>query len=61
MGHDLAKHSTVLIRGGRFNDVPGVNYKLVRGKFDLKWGQRIVRKKGRSKYGVKIEYNLYLQ
>jgi small subunit ribosomal protein S12 len=31
----LAKHSTVLVRGGRVKDLPGIKYKLIRGKFDL--------------------------
>jgi small subunit ribosomal protein S12 len=34
-GHSLQKYSVVLIRGGRVRDVPGVRYKLIRGKFDL--------------------------
>lgn len=49
-GHTLQKHSAVLIRGGRTKDLPGVKYKMIRGKFDLK----IVmgRMQGRSKYGT---------
>jgi small subunit ribosomal protein S12 len=49
--HKLQEHSVVLIRGGRVKDLPGVQYRVVRGKFDL---QGVVgRKQGRSKYGVK--------
>jgi len=49
--HKLQEHSVVLIRGGRVKDLPGVQYRVVRGKFDL---QGVVgRKRGRSKYGVK--------
>ena len=33
-GHQLSKFNKVLIRGGRLQDVPGVNYKVIRGKFD---------------------------
>jgi len=32
MGHELAEHSVVLIRGGRVKDLPGVKYHIVRGK-----------------------------
>src|SRR3972149_10981269 len=34
IGHELAEHSIVLIRGGRVPDLPGVKYHIVRGKFD---------------------------
>src|SRR3989338_6208220 len=34
IGHELAEHSIVLIRGGRVRDLPGVKYHVVRGKFD---------------------------
>ncbi len=50
-GHNLQEHGFVLLRGGRIKDVPGVNYTLVRGKFDL--GAVLFRKRARSKYGVK--------
>ncbi|MCL2853783.1 MAG: 30S ribosomal protein S12, partial [Defluviitaleaceae bacterium] len=30
-GHNLQEHSTVLIRGGRVKDVPGVRYHIIRG------------------------------
>jgi small subunit ribosomal protein S12 len=48
--HSLQKFSTVLVRGGRVRDLPGVKYRLIRGKFDLK--QVYDRTKGRSKYGI---------
>jgi small subunit ribosomal protein S12 len=48
--HSLQKYSTVLIRGGRVKDLPGVKYRIIRGKFDLK---RVYdRIKARSKYGI---------
>lgn len=50
-GHSLQEHAVVLVRGGRTKDLPGVQYKCIRGKFDL--GPVIGRKNGRSKYGVK--------
>jgi small subunit ribosomal protein S12 len=48
--HTLQRYSTVLIRGGRVKDLPGVKYRLVRGKFDLK--KVFDREKARSKYGI---------
>ena len=50
-GHKLQEHSVILMRGGRLQDVPGVKYHLIRGKFDLE--PLYTRKKGRSKYGVR--------
>ena len=50
-GHNLQEHSIVLIRGGRRQDLPGVKYTLVRGKYDL--SSVTQRKKARSKYGTK--------
>lgn len=51
IGHDLAEHGIVLVKGGRVQDLPGVKYHLVRGKFDL--GGVSGRKTSRSKYGAK--------
>ena len=50
-GHNLQKHSTVLVRGGRVRDLPGVRYKIIRGKHDLRGVAN--RRSARSKYGVK--------
>jgi len=50
-GHNLQEYSTVLMRGGRVKDLPGVKYHLVRGKLDF-FGLRS-RKTSRSKYGAK--------
>jgi len=52
-GHNLQEHSVVLIRGGRVKDLPGVRYHVVRGALDAQ-GVRD-RKKGRSKYGTKVQ------
>ena len=49
--HTLQEHSLVLIRGGRTKDLPGMRYKIVRGKYDLRGLQ--TRKNARSKYGAK--------
>jgi small subunit ribosomal protein S12 len=52
LGHKLQKFSTVLIRGGRANDLPGVRYKVVRGKLDFNMYENFSRKQKRSKYGI---------
>ncbi len=53
VGHNLAEHSIVLVRGGRVKDLPGVKYHIVRGKFDT--AGVVGRKTSRSKYGTKLE------
>lgn len=50
-GHNLQDYSIVLMRGGRVPDLPGIKYKLIRGKYDFKGVKN--RKQSRSKYGVK--------
>ena len=51
VGHNLQEHSSVLIRGGRVKDLPGVRYHIVRGVYDT---QGVAdRKQGRSIYGTK--------
>lgn len=52
IGHNLQEHSSVLIRGGRVKDLPGVRYKIIRGTLDTSGVKG--RSKSRSKYGVKI-------
>lgn len=51
IGHNLAEHSIVLVRGGRVKDLPGVKYHIVRGKYDTAGVQN--RTTSRSKYGAK--------
>lgn len=51
IGHNLAEHSVVLVRGGRVKDLPGVRYHVVRGALDA--AGTIDRRQGRSKYGTK--------
>ena len=53
IGHNLAEHSIVLVRGGRVKDLPGVKYHIVRGKFDTTGVAN--RSTSRSKYGAKLE------
>jgi len=50
-GHNLQEHSTVLIRGGRVPDLPGVRYHIVRGTLDTAGIDK--RRQGRSQYGTK--------
>jgi small subunit ribosomal protein S12 len=50
-GHNLQAYSTVLMRGGRVKDLPGVKYHLIRGKLDFAGLKN--RKTSRSKYGTK--------
>lgn len=54
-GHTLQEYSTVLVRGGRVKDLPGIKYKLIRGKYDF-LGLK-TRKTSRSLYGTKKTKN----
>lgn len=51
IGHNIAEHAVVMVRGGRVRDLPGVRYHIVRGKYDAE--AVVGRKQSRSKYGVK--------
>lgn len=50
-GHNLQEHSVVLVQAGRRPDLPGVNYKIVRGVYDA--AAVSGRNQGRSRYGTK--------
>ena len=50
-GHHLQEHSTVMIRGGRVKDLPGVRYHIIRGTLDCAGIEN--RRQGRSLYGTK--------
>lgn len=52
IGHNLAEHGIVMVRGGRVKDLPGVKYHIVRGKYDAAGVE--TRRQGRSKYGRKV-------
>lgn len=52
-GHNLQEHSVVLVRGGAVADLPGVNYKIVRGALDTQGVSD--RKQARSVYGTKSD------
>ena len=51
-GHNLQEHSTVMIRGGRVKDLPGVRYHIIRGCLDCAGIE--ARRQGRSLYGTKM-------
>lgn len=51
IGHELTEHAIVMIEGGRVQDLPGVKYHIVRGKYDT--SGVVNRKQGRSRYGAK--------
>jgi len=51
IGHNLAEHGIVSIRGGRVRDLPGIRYHVIRGKYDA--GGVVGRLQSRSKYGTK--------
>lgn len=53
-GHTLQEHSVVLLRGGRVKDI-GVQYTVVRGKYDATGVDK--RTRGRSRYGTKRPKN----
>lgn len=50
-GHNLQEHSVVLVAAGRRPDLPGVNYRVVRGVYDASGVDN--RRQARSRYGVK--------
>lgn len=55
IGHKLTKHSVVLVRGGRAQDLIGVRYKPIFGKFDfVPPANRVTRL---SKYGLSNKKN----
>ena len=50
-GHNLQEYSSVLVRGGRVKDLPGVRYHIIRGTLDTAGVKD--RRQSRSKYGAK--------
>ena len=51
IGHELNEHAIVMVEGGKVQDLPGVKYHIVRGKYDTSGVAN--RKQGRSRYGAK--------
>lgn len=52
-GHNLKKFSSVLVRGGRPNDLPGVKFRVIRSARKTDLQPVFKRRSSRSKYGVK--------
>ena len=50
-GHNLQEHSIVLVQNKGPRDLPGVRYRIIRGKYDTSCVEK--RRSSRSKYGVK--------
>ncbi len=48
-----------MIRGGRLNDVPGVRYKIIRGKLGVSIVENFVRVRRRSKYNLRKDSKAY--
>lgn len=51
VGHNITEHAIVAVKGGRVRDLPGIRYRLIRGRYDASGVAG--RKQSRSKYGVK--------
>ena len=45
IGHNLQEHASVLVRGGRVRDLPGMHYKLIKGKYDFSWERTFFKKR----------------
>jgi small subunit ribosomal protein S12 len=52
--HNLQKHSSVLVRGGRVPDLPGMKYTNIRGKYDFR--PLANRRNARSRYGGRTSF-----
>jgi small subunit ribosomal protein S12 len=52
VGHNLRKHSKVLINGNQARDLPGINTTCIRGVYDF--AGVLHKKRRRSIYGVKL-------
>lgn len=56
--HNLQQLSTVLIRGGRVPDLPGVRYHIIRSKYDFTVKEIFTRMNRRSKFSAKKIRNI---
>jgi len=50
--HSLREFSQVLVRGGHVKDLPGLQYHLIKGKFDFHWSEEFTRMHSFTKYGI---------
>lgn len=57
IGHNLRRHSNVLIRGGGARDLPGVRYTCCRGVYDF--AGSLHKSRRRSIYGAKWPDNVF--
>lgn len=51
--HNLQEYFSVLVRGGKVKDLPGVKYHLIRGCYDFFGVEK--RRTSRSKYGTSLQ------
>ena len=58
-GHNVKVNTPVMIRGGRINDVPGVRYKIIRGKLGVNILENFTRVQKRSKYNLPRDNKLH--
>ena len=56
IGHNIRRHSNVLVRGGGARDLPGVSFTCVRGVYDFAEVYGRIRR--RSIYGVPRNENM---
>ena len=59
LGHNIKINTPVMIRGGRLNDVPGVRYKVIRGKRGFTGPETFTRMQRRSKYNLPRDNKLH--
>jgi len=52
LGHNLREFSVVLVQGGGVKDLPGIQYHILRGRFDFGWKERINRQKKLTRKGI---------
>ena len=52
LGHNLREYSVVLIQGGGVKDLPGIQYHILRNRFDFSWKERIDRQNKLTRRGV---------
>jgi small subunit ribosomal protein S12 len=51
-GHTLQEHAVVLVRAGRVRDIPGMHYRIIRGKLDFNYKENFDRQQRRSKFSI---------
>lgn len=54
--HTLQEHCTVIVKGGRVKDLPGVKYHIIRGTIDLE-GVKNRKKVGLNMVQRKLKYS----